>query len=174
MPFLSTRACASPLCRLFNEAKSEAEDPLKAARVFTNIVDQIGAAKNGTTAAEYATDEVTEVVFPPAQRALGTDAKTAVNASLDLEERARELLEDDVVNLAERFEEEKGRLDGVNATVRRTGMESDGIADRLYRLPGELLMRVFTLAVADGYQFVFGWLQSFRNESSTCPKTPKP
>jgi hypothetical protein len=120
---------------LFDAAKSEAKDPMKAARAYDKIVEQIDEAKNTTAEVDKVVDNVFLVVFPPAERQLAFRAAEALNKSTELDDFARELLDEDVAGLQERLEEEVGRLDGVNATNQRTGLELDNIADRLDLLP---------------------------------------
>ena len=121
--------------RLFGAAKAEAADPMTAAKVYDKIVDQISDAKNLSSQVTDIVDQIFLVVFPPSERELSIQASEALNKSSDLETFAAELLGEDVLNLQDQLDEENGRLDGVNATNQRTGVELDGISDRLELLP---------------------------------------
>lgn len=106
-----------------------------AAKVYDNIVEQVQTARNISQEVTRMADQITLVVFPQSERELSYHAGEALNKSSDLEAFARELLDEDVAGLQEQLEEETGRLDGVNATNQRTGVELDGISDRLELLP---------------------------------------
>ncbi|OQV23620.1 Laminin subunit alpha-2 [Hypsibius exemplaris] len=133
---------ADMLAELFDSAKAEAKDPMIAARVYDKIVDQVNEAENITTKVTSTVDGVFLVVFPETDSPLGVRAGEVLNKSAELEETSKQLLEEDVFSLQEQLDEETGRLDGVNATNQRTGVELDSIAARLELLPFDLTERI--------------------------------
>ncbi|XP_055337185.1 laminin subunit alpha-1-like [Paramacrobiotus metropolitanus] len=126
---------ADMLASLFEESKEATKNPIRAASVYATIINNIRQAQNDTAEAQLNADQVQAVVFPDDERELGVTAHQMINQSQELEETARELLEDSVSSLAEQLDEELGRLDGVNASNLRTALEMDKIGDRLFNLP---------------------------------------
>ena len=82
--FIATNTCILAISRLFTDTKVAAEDPLKAAGVYENIVDAIQEADNATDAASQAAVTAFGKIVDSRNGPMDDQVRDSLGASKDL------------------------------------------------------------------------------------------